>query len=43
MTFPVTMVITLIFMAVSYRLHDRYSFVLFGFVVAGGFAYLIVI
>ena len=40
-TFPVTMVVTLIFMVVSYRLHDRYSFVLFGFVVAGGFAYLI--
>ena len=40
-TFPVTMVITLIFMAVSYRLHDRYSFVLFGFVVVGGFGYLI--
>jgi hypothetical protein len=28
-------------MVVSYRLHDRYSFVLFGFVVAGGFVYLI--
>ncbi|RZB29834.1 MAG: hypothetical protein SRB1_02114 [Desulfobacteraceae bacterium Eth-SRB1] len=40
-TFPVTMVVTLIFMVLSYRLHDRYSFVLFGFVVAGGFAYLI--
>ena len=40
-TFPVTMVITLIFMVVSYRLHDRYSFVLFGLVIAGGFAYLI--
>jgi hypothetical protein len=40
-TFPVTMVITLIFMVVSYRLHDRYSFVLFTFVVAGGLAYLI--
>lgn len=40
-SFPVTMVITLVFMVVSYRLHDRYSFVLFGFVVAGGFVYLI--
>ncbi len=40
-TFPVTMVITLIFMVVSYRLHDRYSFVLFGFVIAGGFGFLI--
>jgi len=40
-TFPVTMVITLIFMVVSYRLHDRYSFVLFGLVVVGGFGYLI--
>jgi len=40
-TFPVTMVITLIFMVVSYRLHDRYSFVLFSLVVVGGFGYLI--
>ena len=40
-TFPVTMVVTLIFMVVSYRLHDRYSFVLFSLVVVGGFGYLI--
>jgi O-antigen ligase len=39
-TFPVTMVVTLIFMVVSYRLHDRYSFVLFSLVVVGGFGYL---
>jgi hypothetical protein len=40
-TFPVTMVITLIFMVVSYRLHDRYSFALFSLVVVGGFGFLI--
>ena len=40
-TFPLTILITIIFMVVSYRLHDRYSFVLFGMVVVGGFGFLL--
>jgi O-antigen ligase len=40
-TFPVTMIITFIFMIVSYRLHDRYSFTLFSIVIFGGIAFLL--
>ena len=39
-TFPLTILLTLLFMVVSYRLHDRYSFFLFGLVVVGGVTYL---
>ena len=39
-TFPVTMIVVLVFMIVSYRLHDRRVFALFAVVLVGAACYL---
>jgi O-antigen ligase len=39
-TFPITMVVVLVFMIVSYRLHDRRVFALFALVLVGAACYL---
>ena len=40
-TFPVTMIVVLVFMIMSYRLHDRRVFALFAFVLVGAACYLV--
>ena len=40
-TFPITMVVVLVFMIVSYRLHDKRVFALFALVLVGAACYLI--